>query len=52
MDEWQFVSITIDRLVKLGVHPRQVGVSVSSFGIADRPLFALWTKNVGLDFEF
>lgn len=52
MDNWQFVYIIIDGFGKLGVHPRQVGVSVSSVGIPDRPLFALLTKNAGLNFEF
>lgn len=52
MDDWQFVYIIIDGFGKLGVHPRQVGVSVSSVGIPDRPLFALLTKNAGLNFEF
>jgi len=52
VDDWQVVFIRIHGFGKLGVHPRQVGVSVTSAGIPDRPLFALLTKNAGLNFEF
>lgn len=51
MNEWQFDYIRIDGLEKIEVHPREMGVSESSFGITDRPLFALWTIKVSLDFD-
>jgi len=50
VDDWQVVYVRIHGFGKLGVHPRQVGVSVPSAGIpdSDRPLFALLTKNAVL----